>query len=206
MKIETINVDPDIRISYTEIPGIVDLADASVHVGAGEVVDSIRSESRKHEIIITTLLVRELFGCNCELKHRPSGAPYLERGAEAVPEISISHCAGLVAIADSKKPVGVDVEIVGERVMRVRDRVFSDEELRYMGSSPVAATIAWTAKEALYKLVPEDGLDFRGDIILDLRQVDVRQGHNRFSAQVFGRSYRLESFLLEDKVLTVAYK
>ena len=206
MKIETINVKPDIRISYTEIPGVVDLADASVHVGAGDVVDNIRSESRKHEIIITTLLVRQLFGSNCELKHRPSGAPYLECGAEVVPEISISHCAGLVAVADSKNPVGVDVEIVEERVARVRERVFSDEELRYMGSSLVASTIAWTAKEALYKLVQKEGLGFRGDIALDLRSVDVEQKHNLFSATVLGHSYRLESFLLEDKVLTVAYE
>jgi len=206
MKIETINVKPDIRISYTEIPGVVDLADASVHIGAGEVVDNIRSESRKHEIIITSLLVRQLFGDNCELKHRQFGAPYLECGAETVPEISISHCAGLLAIADSKNPVGVDVENVGERVMRVRERVFSDEELRYMGSSPVAATIAWTAKEALYKLVQKSGLDFRGDIILDLRSVDVTLEHNTFSAVVLGHSYQLKSFLFDDKVITVAYK
>lgn len=82
---------------------------------------------------------------------------------------SLSHCRGWVVAAwSASERVGVDVEIVDKRVDRVKDRVFSAEEQRFIGTSTWKATVAWTAKEAIFKCAGKEGVDFSRDLRLDL--------------------------------------
>ena len=105
-------------------------------------------------------LLEEAFGEGAVLEHLPDGRPILSNHPET--HISISHTDGLVMLALSDKPIGVDVELrcrqtevavkrlvrpVLARAMQGLNAVYTDKNLIY--------TIAWTAMEALYKLVPE---------------------------------------------------
>ena len=112
----------------------------------------------------------------------------------------------MAAIAYANEPVGIDVEEMAERIMRVRERVQSAEEQRYTGNSIVLNTIDWTAKEALFKAIPEEGVDFARDLAIDISTVKTNSLVNEFTATAFGRRYKLVSQLLDDRVLTVAFK
>lgn len=119
-----------------------------------------RSERREVERNALSILLQEALGEGVALEHLPDGRPILSNHPET--HISISHTEGLVILALSDKPIGVDVELrcrqtevavkrlispVLARAMHCLNATLSDKNLIY--------TIAWTAMETLYKLVPE---------------------------------------------------
>ncbi len=205
MKIRTRVVSEGVSVSLCEIASPIEISDAVVYHGLHHQVENVRSENRRHEIITEGVMVKELFGENVSLAHRESGAPYLvEKGEEVGTNISISHCEGLVAVAHCRdRKVGVDVEVVSDRVMRVCDRVLSADEIRFAGSSVVLNTLAWTAKEALFKLIPETGVDFRADLHLDLSSLDGTENEKTYEATAYGRSYRMLSWFENGRCVTV---
>lgn len=203
MVIENLEIADGIRIALCEIPEVLEFS------GRREMhqLEQVRSESRHREIVVENWMVSELFGEGCRLCHHESGAPFLEGESAELPEISISHSRGRVVIAYAQKRIGVDIEELSERVLRVCPRVMSRGEMRFIGSSVSMATLAWTAKEALFKLLPEDGIDFRENLCLNLSMVDVARSRNEYEATAYGRIYRMVSFLREDDTfLTLAYE
>lgn len=83
--------------------------------------------------------------------------------------ISISHCRGLAAAISASVPVGVDVEIIHSRVQRIRDRFLSANEQLIVGNTDADLMLAWSAKEAVYKMYGEKGLIFKEDICIQKR-------------------------------------
>lgn len=205
MKIKTRVVSEGVSVSLCEIASPIEISDAVIYHGLHHQAENVRSENRRHEIITEGVMVKELFGENVSLAHRESGAPYLvEKGEESGMNVSISHCEGLVAVAHSRdRKVGVDVEVVSERAVRVQNRVLSDDEIRFAGSSVVLNTLAWTAKEALFKLIPETGVDFRADLHLDLSSLDGTENEKTYEATAYGRSYRMLSWFENGRCVTV---
>ena len=205
MKIKTRVVSEGVFVSLCEIASPIEISDAVIYHGLHHQAENVRSENRRHEIITEGVMVKELFGENVSLAHRESGAPYLvEKGEELGTNISISYCEGLVAVAHCRdRKVGVDVEVVSDRVMRVRDRVLSADEIRFARSSVVLNTLAWTAKEALFKLIPETGVDFRADLHLDLSSLEGTENEKTYEATAYGRSYRMLSWFENGRCVTV---
>ncbi len=206
MEIKKIKINGDIEVALTEIPDMLDFSDSACF-GLRHLASNVRSDNRRSEIITTNLMVKELFGSGCTLHHHNSGAPYLvsEEGKD-VPRISISHCRGMVAVAYSDKAVGVDVEQIEERVMRIRNRVQNADEMQHTGDSIVLNTVLWTAKEALFKLIPEEGVDFAKDLQIHLENVDADALENRYLATAYGRSYNMISLLVDENILTIAFE
>lgn len=131
-----------------------------------------RADKRRCEILATALLLRNLIGDDVELRHAPNGCPIIDSGY-----ISISHTATHVAVAlHATRMVGVDIETIGNRAVRVAPRFMSPEELAHLpqedssiidNTTPRTATIhiTWSVKEAVYKVFPT-AIEFRRDIIL----------------------------------------
>lgn len=97
------------------------------------------------------------------LAHTAEGQPYLP-GQPG--HISISHTRQWVAVAwHPHLSIGIDIERRGSRVERVAARVFTDKELSAHTTSLQAHTLwlhlCWSAKEALFKAIPEAAIDFR---------------------------------------------
>lgn len=196
----------DVEIAEVEIPGMTDLEGHNDDFGMHRFTEGVRSASRRSEIIVTRLLVHELFGDDAVLCHEPSGAPFVEKAGQRISmAFSLSHCRGWVVMAwsDTVDRVGIDVELVAPRVARVKERVFNGEELRFVGTSLWKATVAWTAKEALFKCVEEDGVDFQRDLSLDLHSLLDGAPKSRYFAEAYGRRYDMHSFSAGNRILTV---
>ena len=109
----------------------------------------------------------------------------------------------MVAAWSASERVGVDVEIVDKRVDRVKDRVFSAEEQRFIGTSTWKATVAWTAKESIFKCAGKEGVDFSSDLRLDLHTLADGAKASRYQAEAFGTSYDVHSFSSGNRILSV---
>lgn len=114
-----------------------------------------------------------------EIVHMDSGAPLLENSTQ---RISISHAPGLLTVAflpstpdenleefSLRTALGIDTERCDRtQVLKIRDRFLSKEELEMVPKDDVEANIiAWTAKEAVFKALLSEGVDFREAIVIE---------------------------------------
>lgn len=102
-------------------------------------------------------ILREQFGLNgCpEFSYTDKGKPYLRE----YPDIffSISHCRKGIAVAASDRPVGIDIEEIGN-YMDIAAIVLNDDELSeviHSENPDICFTEIWTRKESYLKLTGE---------------------------------------------------
>lgn len=115
-------------------------------------------------------LVETAFGSGAALTHSAAGAPLVDGVEEG--RVSVSHGAGYAALAvcDAGRRVGIDVESPRAQLRRVVRRILTPGEAEIL---PDAATCdialllrIWTAKEAVYKLTPDNATLTLGQISL----------------------------------------
>ncbi len=86
---------------------------------------------------------------------------------------SISHCDDFVAaIVSTKLSVGVDVETISEKVWKVQHKFLTEAEEKLLLEPNInrteleLLTLAWSAKETLFKYLGESGVDFKEHLVL----------------------------------------
>lgn len=125
-----------------------------------EAFSRFTSAKRKLEWLAVRALLKELCGEEKDIVYLPSGKPCLKEGSASV---SFSHTPGYVAVAYSEKgEVAVDIEQYGTRVQRVAPKFIRDDERISVqaGDETYALLLHWSAKETLFKLLDEEGVDF----------------------------------------------
>ena len=164
IEIEPINLN-DVSVYLWEIEETKDELISLCHDSGIDTtgIENIRSYSRACEKLSTLLILNHIFGKGVELYHTETGAPRIK---ESDTHISISHSAYLVGVAVSNLyPIGLDIEHKAEQVLRVREKFLNDTELAITSpNDKIVNLYYWTAKEAVYKAVEADGIDFRNDI------------------------------------------
>ena len=86
-------------------------------------------------------------------------------------EISISHCARFAAvIAHPEESVGIDIESLGRDFSAVERKALSEDEKDDLSDHNTNQQLAiyWCAKEAIYKRMSRNGVDFA-------RQIEVER-------------------------------
>jgi len=99
------------------------------------------------------------------LKKDEFGKPHLE-GCEG--HISLSHTGGWAsAVLHLTRPVGIDIEPMREKFMRVVPRILSEPEISHAAGNPARLAMYWCAKESLYKRYGKRQLTFRQHLFID---------------------------------------
>ncbi len=123
----------------------------------------ISNANRKQEFIQIRALRNKTIG-EIEIDYNEDGKPFLVDSNEF---ISISHSQNFVGILKASFDVGLDIEEINERISKIKNRFLNEEELKLFGSSIENLTIAWTLKEALFKLNTRSGIDFRKELLIE---------------------------------------
>jgi 4'-phosphopantetheinyl transferase len=130
---------------------------------------SFVAESRKKQWLAYRLLIRDLLKPdNFPVEYDQSGKPFLA-GSDF--HISVTHTEDLAAVIISRHArVGIDIEKIKRRIEKVRDKFLHTEESAFIekGKELEQLTLAWCAKEALYKLYGQRNLDFREHISVEI--------------------------------------
>lgn len=163
---------------------------------------TIRSTAQGEARLTADAMVRELFGAH-HIERLSSGAPYIvdADGKPMATSISISHTDSYVAIMDCSEPCGVDIELMDRRVEHLSLRFACEGELAVCRTIFPAnpALMVWCAKEALYKVLGREGVDFRRDLSL------VSACGGGLGARAFGQIINLEWFVRPaERLLVVA--
>ena len=125
----------------------------------------ISNEVRKKERILSRFLLELLVGKKVEVKYEESGKPFCD-GVH----FSISHTKNFVAVivrnesaCENIEPVGVDIEYKSDRIFRITEKFMHPDELKTLSECSEKqkfALICWCAKETVYKIIEENGVDF----------------------------------------------
>jgi phosphopantetheinyl transferase len=120
-------------------------------------------EKRKTEWLATRALLKQMIGPSFQISYTESGKPLFNHPVYA--HISISHSRDFVAVfIHEHLSVGIDIESMNRNYSAIRKKYLSESELEDVNESPLLQCIYWCAKEAVFKLVEDDGVDFRKQI------------------------------------------
>jgi 4'-phosphopantetheinyl transferase len=167
----------EITESIGELLGMIRLRPAE-----RELYDSFVAESRQKQWLAYRILIRSLLlPDDYAVEYDETGKPYLA-GSRFF--ISVTHSGNLAAvILSSHGHVGIDIEAVRPKIVRVREKYMHPEELAAIDDpEPYSIlTLAWCAKESLYKLYGHRGIDFKENIRLNLPEFP---GNGKFSGEI----------------------
>ena len=123
-------------------------------------IPNCNTEKRKKEFLISRLLLRNM-SPNTSINYNKFGAPELDN----FQNISISHSKGLVAILLGDKKVGLDIEQISDKLLKLSSKFITED--KHDDLSKEKATLIWCAKEAIYKWYQKGNIDFKKDIKLN---------------------------------------
>lgn len=157
-------------------------------------------EKRKVEWLAARALLKQMIGSSFHISYTKSGRPLLDH--PVYPHISISHSRDFVAVMVHRQlAVGIDIESINRNYASIRKRYLSEIELQQVNEDPLLQCIYWCAKEAVFKLVEEDGVDFRKQI--EVSNFDSQQDtfSARFICDTRERTYQLQHTSFEGHCL-----
>lgn len=124
----------------------------------------MKSELHQRAFLSVRRLFQEIGHTDLDLHYDAFGKPHI-KGEK---HISITHSHEFSAIIISDQIVGIDIELLRDKIIRIADK-FVDEEFQYLDpNSPKEyikkLTVIWGAKEAIFKIRNEKGISFKNHI------------------------------------------
>lgn len=132
----------------------------TLYCADGSSLPAIQDSARLKHFLASRMLVRRVFPGQV-LNKDVFGKPYI-RGFSG--DISLSHSGDLAGLLVSTKgSCGLDLEVPGDRILRIAGRFCAPEELDFQEVATFRESlhIIWGAKECMYKAYGRKGIDFR---------------------------------------------
>ncbi len=133
------------------------------------------------------------------------GKPYLANSAF---DISISHCRELAAVIAAPKLVGVDIQKIVPKILRIQEKFMHPKELAAIEEDTKIEQlhVYWGAKEALYKAYGRRQIDFKKH--LSIKSFTYKNGKASTVGQVnkgdFQKSFEIYYEMLDEYMLVYA--
>ena len=147
--------------------------ESAVEIYNKSIPQEFKSDKRQLEYILTRLLLQQIDE-NLRISYNQFGAPTLNCNKN----ISISHSSDLIAIIISEKKVAIDIEKISNKPLKIKHKFISNNDS--VLDNKIEATLAWSAKEAVYKLHQQGEIDFKKDIIIQKIDTNKKQIHTTF--------------------------
>ena len=166
-------------------------------------VEKFKFEKRKQEWIAARLLVYEICGKYKIIKYDEYGKPHIEGT-----KISISHTKGLVAVIIGDKDVGIDVEKVSERIIRIAPKFLYPTEINSidLNNQLLQFHAYWCAKETIYKIYGEKAVDFKSNIKIEAFKIkDKGIITGNIKLKDFNKKYELNYFIHKENNIAENY-
>ena len=159
-----------------------------------EEISLFRSESHRKQKLAVRALINELFEEKMYLNHHDNGKPYLENCATT---ISITHTDKYVAVIISDyDELGIAVESLDRDFSAVEKKALSEEEIDDLDDDKKNEQLAiyWCAKEAIFKRMSQNRVDFAEQI--EVEKFNVRK-EGELEATFIHKDEHEEDFELE---------
>lgn len=162
---------------------------------------SFHHDKRRSEFLAARALLQEV-GCAEEVRYSNSGKPFFLTDTH----VSISHSHGMVMIGISNDRIGVDVELMRDKIVRIQHKFLHDSELEW-SNNVTELTRIWAAKESVFKCYSDLlFLEFKEDIEWEGRPFEPGESSSRSTVKVhkgeFNKRLELVDFRIGEHIFT----
>lgn len=161
----------------------------------------IKTQKRQLEFLAVRVLLKKILKKEFYIFYTESGKPFL---LDNCYNISVSHSGGWIAVAIHPfLNIGVDIECPTNRIQKLYKRFLSEIEQKDLsdGNDLRQLQIAWSAKEALYKIIGKEAVDFANQLRIYPFDAKKDEGSLVMEHTVSGALYNLHYFLNNDYIL-----
>jgi phosphopantetheinyl transferase len=129
---------------------------------------SMKSESHQKGFLAVRMLLQHNDYNDFDLYYDDFGKPHIKPQGCSIKdvEISISHSNEFSALVISDKKVGLDIEILKEKTLKIAPRFMDISHLENLSDDEKLkkATVIWGIKESIFKIKNEEGISFQNHI------------------------------------------
>ena len=176
------NLDRNIQIVWTKMTDDEQMLLDNVVLSEQDrlLLQNFKHKNRRLQWLWSRFLLKNMLGSDYRLAYFNNEKPVL---TEPKGFLSISHSFDYVAVAFSPKvPIGIDIEKIGEKILRIEDKILLDSERKLLPHiDNITLHIVWGAKEAVYKQYYEQGISFFEDIALQSIDFEQKRGKIKVS-------------------------
>lgn len=133
-----------------------------------ERLNSMKSESHQKGFLAVRMLLKHNGYSDFDLYYDQLGKPHIKPQGCSIQdvEISISHSNDFSAIVISNKKIGLDLEQIKNKVLKIAPRFMDILHLESLSTEEKIkkATVIWGIKESIFKLKNEVGISFSDHI------------------------------------------
>src|SRR5690606_4778889 len=161
--------DNNVRFAIWRIEESAEDLISRLQLGAREksVLNRLNKGKRTLHWLATRVLLRKMLDTPgyIDCPSDENGKPYL---ANFPQRISLTHSFDYAAVMMSDGgEVGIDLELVKPKILRIADKFMKAEELEAVGKDNIEKLYAcWCAKEAVYKLQGNKGVSFKDNMTI----------------------------------------
>ena len=146
----------EINESISELSSSIVLSKASL-----KILEQKKSDIHKKQFLAVRNILKYISIDQKKLNYDDFGNPSIGES-----KISITHSGFYVAIILSASDVGIDIEKINDKVLKIKSK-FLETELNYPKKlTTVSALVYWNIKESIYKAVGIKGIDFKKNILV----------------------------------------
>jgi len=128
-------------------------------------LEGMKSESHQKGFMAVRLLLQHLGYSDFDLYYDEFGKPHLKDGTH----LSISHSHDFSGVLISDENVGLDIEQLKEKTLKIASRYMEVKHLDNLSEADqlIKATVIWGIKETVFKVKNEVGISFIDHIFED---------------------------------------
>jgi phosphopantetheinyl transferase len=154
-------------------------------------LDGMKSESHQKGFLAVRMLLQYLDFSDNDLTYDTAGKPHLQvkrqklkdKSSESVTNypssitqhISISHSHDFSCICISDEVIGIDIELIKEKSLKIASRFMDVTHLQGLSIADqiIKTTIVWGIKESIFKIKNEKGISFPEHIFEDTFDIEA---------------------------------
>ena len=173
--IEDFNVSSKTRYVLWEITENYETLSSGIELDSNSsyLLSQKKSETHKNQFLAVRYLLKYLSIDLLNLNYNSLGNPFFENNYK----ISISHSGVYVAVIISDTDVGIDIETINDRILKIKSK-YLETELNYpLELNTQTSLVYWNIKESVFKAVEKSGIDFKKNILvppLDIKKNVVK--------------------------------
>lgn len=134
-------------------------------------LEDMKSESHQKGFLAVRMLLKHLDYTDFDLYYDEFGKPHIKPQGCSIKEveISISHSNDFSAVVISEQKVGLDLEQLKEKILKIAPRFMDVSHLDNLSQDEKIkkATVVWGIKECIFKIKNEKGISFPNHIFED---------------------------------------
>lgn len=167
-------------------------------------LESMRSESHQKGFLAVRMLLQHIGYSDFDLSYDDLGKPHLKDGKH----ISISHSQDFSTISISNCVMGIDLEVLKEKILKIAPRFMDIKHLENLNEEEriKKATVVWGVKESIFKIKNEKGISFPQHIFEDEFHLNTSCGKAqlKFNNNIEDYYFRFE--FIENYALVCAFE